>query len=77
MQGTVLTPIKCSVQIDTLERDVIAEDSDKLYKYNGYVRIPPLALTDDILTVTKCGLLTGTVLVNNLFHKLKIVPKDC
>ena len=34
---------------------MLAEDSDKLFKYKGFVRIPPLALIDDILTVTKCG----------------------
>ena len=55
MQGTVLTPIKCSVQIDGLGKELLAEDSDKLFKYKGFVRIPPLALIDDILTVTKCG----------------------
>ena len=56
MQGTVLTPIKCSVQIDTLGKELLAEDSDKLYKYKGFVRIPPLALIDDILTITNCGI---------------------
>ena len=56
MQGTVLTPIKCSVQIDTLGKELLAEDGDKLYKYKGYVRIPPLALIDDVLTISECGI---------------------
>ena len=55
MQGTVLTPIKCSVQIDTLGKELLAEDDDRLYKYKGYVRIPPLALIDDVLTISACG----------------------
>ena len=50
MQGTVLTPIKCSVQIDTLGKELLADDSVKLYK------IPPMALIDDVLTVTACGI---------------------
>ena len=56
MQGTVLTPLKCSVQIDTLGKEMLAEESDNLYKYKGYVRIPPMALIDNILTITSCGI---------------------
>ena len=57
MQGTVLTPIKCSVQMDpTLGKELLADDSVKLYKYKGYVKIPPMALIDDVLTVTACGI---------------------
>ena len=52
----MLTPIRCSVQIDTLGKELLAEDSDKLFKYKGFVRIPPLALIDDILTITNCGI---------------------
>ena len=62
MQGTVLTPIKCAVQIDTLGKEVLKDDSDKLYKYKGFVRIPPMALIDDILTVTPCGI--DSILMN-------------
>ena len=62
MQGTVLTPIKCAVQIDTLGKEALKDDSDKLYKYKGFVRIPPMALIDDILTVTPCGI--DSILMN-------------
>ena len=55
MQGTVLTPSKCSVQIDTLGKELLAEDDDRLYKYIGYVRIPSLAPIDDALTISACG----------------------
>ena len=51
-----MTPLKCSVQIDTLGKEMLAEESDILYKYKGYVRIPPMALIDDILTITSCGI---------------------
>ena len=62
MQGTVLTPIKCAVQIDTLGKEALKVDSDKLYKYKGFVRIPPMALIDDILTVTPGGI--DSILMN-------------
>ena len=62
MQGTVLTPIKCSVQIDTLGKELLAEDGDKPYKYKGYVKIPALALIDDILTISDCG--TDSIFMN-------------
>ena len=58
MQGGVLTPLKCSVQIDTIGADCLddAENSEILYKYKGVVKIPPLAFIDDILAVTKCSI---------------------
>ena len=62
MQGTVLTPIKCAVQIDTLGKEALKDDGDNLYKYKGFVRIPPMALIDDILTVTPCGI--DSILMN-------------
>lgn len=68
MQGTVLTPIKCSVQIDTLGKELLAEDGDKLYKYKGYVRIPPLALIDDVLTISECG-------INSIFMNAAVQSK--
>ena len=41
---------------DTLGKELLADDSVKLYKYKGYVKIPPMALIDDVLTVTACGI---------------------
>ena len=68
MQGTVLTPIKCSVQIDTLGKELLAENSDRLYKYKGYVKIPALALIDDILTISDCG-------INSIFMNAAVQSK--
>ena len=58
MQGGVLTPLKCSVQMDTLGADCLnsVEHSRILYKYKGVVKIPPLEFVDDILTVTDCSI---------------------
>ena len=58
MQGGVLTPLKCSVQMDTLGADCLnsIENSSILYKYKDCVKIPPLELIDDILTITNCSI---------------------
>ena len=57
MQGTVLTSLKCSVQIDSLGKDCLKnkKKKDNLYKYLGVVSIPPLSMVDDILTVSEAG----------------------
>ena len=54
-QGTVLTPLKCAVAIDTVGKETLNDTSDYIYKYRDSVKIPPLGMIDDILTVTKCG----------------------
>ena len=58
MQGGVLTPLKCSVLVDTLGSECLEslENSKILYKYKGLVKIPPLGFVDDVLTITKCSL---------------------
>ena len=58
MQGGVLTPLKCSVQLDTLGAECLdnPKNSEILYKFKGCVKIPPLEMIDDILTVTDCGI---------------------
>ena len=57
LQGTVFAPLKCSIQVETLEKDCSQKDGAKvLYNYKNCVKIPPLSMVDDILTVSKCGL---------------------
>ena len=57
MQGGVLTPLKCSVQMDTLGAECLnnIENSKILYKYKNCVKIPPLEMIDDVLTITDCS----------------------
>ena len=57
MQGGVLTPLKCSVQIDTLGKEILSstECSKSLYKYKDCVKIPPLSYIDDCMSITVCG----------------------
>ena len=54
-QGSVLGPIKCSVSIDTFGRDTLsAKNSENaLYKYKNIIEVPPLAMMDDIMTISK------------------------
>ena len=57
MQGGVLTPLKCSVQIDTMGKEILesSECSKSLYMYKDCVKIPPLSFVDDCLTISNCG----------------------
>ena len=54
MQGTVITIIKCSVQIDPLGPEYLNQ-GEGLYKYKSCLPIPPLGLVDDILAIGHCG----------------------
>ena len=54
MQGTVITSIKCSVQIDTLGPECL-DRGEGMYKYKGCLPIPPLSLVDDVLAIGHCG----------------------
>ena len=61
MQGTVLSNIKCSVQIDSIGKDCITENKG-IYKYKDCVSIPPLSMVNDVFTVSSCG--TNSVISN-------------
>ena len=54
MQGTVLGPIKASVQLDTLGRDCY-ERQEGLYLYNECVSVPPLQMIDDVASFSICS----------------------
>ena len=80
MQGTVLSNIKCSVQIDSLGKDCITENKG-LYKYKGCISIPPLSMVDDVVTISSCG--SDSVKVNAIVQakvqskQLKLGQKKC
>ena len=70
-QGSVFGPLKCSGQIDTIGRDCLIED-EGLYKYKDAIRIPPLAMIDDVLAITKCGV--DAIEVNTLINmKIEVI----
>lgn len=54
MQGTVISSLTCSVQIDILGPECLNRTSD-IYKYKECLPIPPLSMVDDILAVRHCG----------------------
>ena len=55
MQGGIFGPLCCSVQVDTFGKECIEQDKH-LYYYKDKVGVPPLAMVDDLLCVSKCGL---------------------
>ena len=83
MQGGVLTPLKCSVQMDTLGAECVnnIEHSKILYKFKGFVNIPPLEFIDDVITLTKCS--TDSIKMNALVQskieckKLELSESKC
>ena len=54
MQGTNPAPLKCSVQVDTLGKECLAE-GEGLFKYKECTNIPALTFVDDTLAFTTCG----------------------
>ena len=63
MQGTVLSNIKCSVQIDSLGQDCLTEKKG-IFKYKNCISVPPLSMVDDIITISNCG--SDSVIVNGI-----------
>ena len=80
MQGSVLGPIKCSIQIDTLGRDCY-RDMEGLFLYKNMVHVPPLGMIDDVASFSECG--TESVKTNAIINakveskKLSFGPKKC
>ena len=80
MQGTVLAPLKASIQLDTLGKDCF-ETGEGLFKYKGCVNLPPLIMIDDILAISSCG--NDSVKMNAIVHskidskQLMFGPKKC
>ena len=83
LQGSVNSPLMCSITTDSLVKSLLfyLNLSRILYKYKGFLTIPPLALMDDILTVTKCGVnsLKMNALVTSKIEtkRLELGPSNC
>ena len=54
MQGETFAPLECSVQVDQIGKECI-EEKKILYFYKNEVPVPPLAMVDDLIAVSKCG----------------------
>ena len=55
LQGDVFGPLECSVTVDTFGKECMDEEKH-LYMYKEEVGIPPLAMIDDLISVSKCGI---------------------
>ena len=53
-QGTVLAPLKCSNQMDSIPRECLREEME-LFKYRNAVSIAPLGRIDDLASISYCG----------------------
>ena len=81
MQGTVLAGLKCSVGIDTIEKESLENTHQILYQYKNCTSIPPLSLVDDVIGVSVCS--PGSVQMNATImgkiqgKQLKLCHKKC
>ena len=79
MQGTVLGPIKASVQLDTLGRDCY-QRQEGLFIYNGCVSVPPLQMID-LASFSVCS--PQSIVTNAIINakinskKLEFGPTKC
>ena len=61
MQGETFGPLSCSVQVDSFGKECLAKNKH-LYLYKGEVGVPPLAMVDDLVCISECGI--KSVLMN-------------
>ena len=71
MQGEIFGPLCCSVQVDTFGKECLREGK-LLYSYKGEVGIPPLAMVDDLVCISQCGINSVKI---NAFLNVKTNPK--
>ena len=61
MQRETFGPLCCSVQVDSFGKECLEKDK-LLYSYKGSVGVPPLAMVDDLVCISECGI--KSVLMN-------------
>ena len=72
LQGEVFGPLQCSVQVDSFGKECLLQDKH-LYYYKGDVGIPPLAMVDDLLAISNCGM--ESVKINGFLNAKTNVKK--
>ena len=72
LQGEVFGPLQCSVQVDSFGKECLLENKH-LYYYRGKVGVSPLAMVDDLLEVSNCGI--ETVKTNGFLNAKTNVKK--
>ena len=80
MQGENFAPLECSVQVDTYGRECMSQDK-YLFKYRNTILVPPLAMIDDLLSISKSGkdsvLLNAFLNVKTNMKKLQYGEDKC
>ena len=71
MQGTTFGPMQCSNSIDSIGKKCVKRH-EHLFSYRGLVKVPPLAMVDDLLAVSSCGFQSLAV---NVFVNAQIEMK--
>ena len=80
MQGTVLAPLKCSIQTDSIAKHCYLYQKG-IYIYKNSVHIPPLWMIDDCITFSLCG--TQSIILNQIINsrismkKLQLSNEKC
>ena len=54
MKGENLAPLECSVQVDTIGKECMFENTN-LFFYRESIPVPPLSMVDDLICVSNCG----------------------
>ena len=54
-QGKTFGPLCCSVQVDSFGKECLKEGK-LLYYYKEEVEVPPLAMVDDLVCISTCGI---------------------
>ena len=72
LQGEVFGPLLCSVQVDSFGKECI-EEGKHLYTYKESIFIPPLAMIDDLLSISECG--TQSVKMNSFLNTKTNIKK--
>ena len=80
MQGDVFGSLMCSKTVDTFGKECL-ESKKHLYVYKDSVEIPPLAMVDDIVTISECGhkttAMNAFIDTKPSFKKLQFGVKKC
>ena len=80
MQVEVTGPGQCSNQIDTFGKECLQE-SKLLYSYKDGLGVPPLAMVDDVLAVSRCGVesveMNAFLNQKTRMKKLQFGPDKC
>ena len=80
MQGTVNSPLKCTVQMDLIGLEMYTS-GEGLYQYKNLVSVPALGMVDDVVGLSGCGVqsIISNAIINNQVEvkRLEFGPTKC